>query len=84
MLEIVERLERGAQERIELRAEGKAGVDLLRTIPRFGTMTATAVLAAIDGVERFTRGKQLGAYFRLVPIVQSSGETVRHGSITKR
>lgn len=59
------------------------GVALLRTIPGVGPRTAEAVVAYIDNPDRFTHGKQVGAYFGLVPTLDASAATRRLGHISR-
>jgi hypothetical protein len=47
-----------------------------------GNRTAEAVVAYIDNIKRFSRNKQLGSYFGLVPCQDASGERNRLGHIT--
>jgi len=56
----------------------------LRTIPGVGPRTAEILVACIDDPHRFTDGRQVSAYFGLVPRQYQSGETDRNGRITKR
>jgi transposase len=56
----------------------------LRTIPGVGPRTAEILLACIDDPHRFENGRQVSAYFGLVPKQHQSGETDRNGRITKR
>lgn len=58
-------------------------VALLRTIPGVGPRTAEAIVAYIDKPDRFSKAKQVGAYFGLVPSQDQSGKTNRLGHITK-
>ena len=66
---------------LDLRAKTHPGVHLLRTIPGVGLRTAEAVVAYIDQPRRFSRVKQVGSYFGLVPCEDTS---VKHrlGHIT--
>jgi len=64
-------------------ADRHPGVSLLRTVPGIGPRTAEALLAYIDDVKRFTRVKQVGCYFGLVPCQDSSGDINRLGHITR-
>jgi transposase len=59
------------------------GITLLRTIPGVGIRTAEAVLAYVDDIKRFSRTKQVGSYFGLVPCQDSSAERNRLGHITR-
>jgi transposase len=56
----------------------------LQTIPGVGLRTAEAIVAFLDDPRRFARGKQVGAYFGLVPSQDQSGGTNRLGHITRR
>ena len=56
----------------------------LRTIPGVGPRTAEILVACIDDAQRFQNGRQVAAYFGLVPRQYQSGETDRNGRITKR
>lgn len=59
------------------------GVQLLMTIPGVGMRTAEAFVAYVDDVRRFSRGKQVGSYFGLVPCQDSSAGVNRLGHITR-
>lgn len=56
----------------------------LLTIPGIGPITATAMMAAVGDPHVFTRGRQLSAYFGLVPRHVASGHTTRLLGISKR
>lgn len=56
----------------------------IRTIPGVGPRTAEILVACIDDPHRFNNGRQVSAYFGLVPRQFQSGETDRNGRITKR
>jgi transposase len=53
------------------------------TIPGCGEISAWTIRAYTDDIRRFARAKKYAAYAGLVPWVQNSNETVRHGKITK-
>lgn len=55
----------------------------VQTLPGVGPRTAEALVVAIDKPERFRGPKQVSAYFGMVPRVYQSGDTLRHGRITK-
>lgn len=59
-------------------------VELLKTIPGVGLITAATIRAFTDDIGRFDNAKQYAAYTGLVPWVQNSNETIHHGHITKR
>ncbi len=55
----------------------------LQTAPGIGPLVAAAILAFIGDPKRFRRGKDVAAYAGLVPRVYQSGNSCRHGRITK-
>lgn len=59
------------------------GVALLRSIQGVGPRTAEAVVAYIDDPQRFSRTRQIGSYFGLVPRQDASASKNRLGHITK-
>jgi transposase len=87
---LVEELESvaGALRRLEKALDGEAranpGVVLLRTIPGVGARTAEAVVAYMDEPHRFGRSDRVGAYFGLVPCLDSSAGKDRYGHITRQ
>ena len=70
----------------KLEAIGKSDprIQRIRTIPGVGPRTAEILVACIDDPHRFKNGRQVSAYFGLVPRQYQSGETDRNGRITKR
>jgi len=70
----------------KLEAIGKMDprIQRVRTIPGVGPRTAEILVACIDDPNRFQNGRQVSAYFGLVPRQYQSGETDRNGRITKR
>jgi len=68
---------------VEHLAAHDARVQRLRTVPSIGPVTATAVVATLDDVQRVRHAHQVEAYLGLVPRERSSGETQRRGHITK-
>ena len=65
-------------------AAGDPVVTRLRTAPGMGPVTAVALVATLDAVERFPSAHQVEAYLGLVPSEQSSGERQHRGRITKQ
>jgi transposase len=87
LLEIIEGLEKQVKEleRILLSlVEEDRMVELIRSIPGAGLITAASIRAHIDDIKRFQSYKQLSAYAGLVPRVQCSDTTEHYGRITKR
>ena len=70
----------------KLEAIGKSDprIQRVRTIPGVGPRTAEILVACIDDPNRFANGRQVSAYFGLIPRKYQSGETDRNGRITKR
>lgn len=57
---------------------------LLTTIPGVSYISALTIIAEIGDVKRFPCAKKLMGYAGLVPSTYSSGDTVRHGKITRQ
>ena len=53
------------------------------TVPGVGPITAVAFLPTIDDPERFKHARAVGPYLGLTPTRYQSGETDRHGRISK-
>ena len=70
--------------RLEELGKNDERIKRLRTIPGVGPRTAEILVACIDDPHRFKNGRQVSAYFGLVPRQYQSGETDRNGRITKR
>jgi transposase len=70
----------------KLEAIGKqdSRIQRIQTIPGVGPRTAEILVACLDDPHRFKNGRQVSAYFGLVPRQFQSGETDRNGRITKR
>lgn len=69
---------------LEVIAKKDPRIIRLMTIPGVGRKTAEALVASIDDPHRFKNGRQVSAYFGLVPKQFQSGEMDRNGRITKR
>ena len=74
---------RRVEKELNQRADAHPGVALLKTIPGVGVRTAEAVVAHLDDVSRFSRNKQVGSYFGLVPCQDASAGRDRLGHITR-
>jgi transposase len=63
----------------------KSNADSLRlaTIPQFGPILSSALLATVGEAKRFNSGRQFAAWIGLVPAQNSTGGKQRLGSITK-
>jgi transposase len=70
--------------KLELIGKSDPRIQRIRTIPGVGPRTAEILVACIDDPHRFKNGRQVSAYFGLVPRQYQSGETDRNGRITKR
>ena len=82
-LAMFERQVKRAEKELERYSLDNPAVALLRTIPGVGIRTAEAVVAYLDDPTRFTRSKQIGSYFGLVPSQDQSGSMNRLGHITR-
>jgi len=58
-------------------------VDILKSIPGVGVLTAMELLVELQDIRRFARPEQLAAYVGLTPSQYSSGDKIRMGRITK-
>jgi transposase len=72
-----------ADSRIKTIVRGDVVVQRLCTVPGVGPITATAFVATIDTIDRFSGAHQVESYLGLVPSERSSGEQQRKGRITK-
>lgn len=72
-----------AERRLDERARLDSRVALLRTIPGVGPRLAEIVVVMIDDPHRFSRGKEVACYAGLTPRQYQSGESDRHGRISR-
>lgn len=72
-----------ADRRIAALLDDDAIVRLLATAPSIGPITASAVVATVDAIDRFETAHRFEAFLGLVPGERSSGEKRRIGRITK-
>jgi transposase len=68
---------------IEKAAKESSVAQTLMTVPGVGAVTAMAYVATVDSPERFSKGKDVGAYLGLTPRRYQSGEVDRVGRISK-
>ncbi len=70
----------------ELEERGKSlkGHRNITSIKGIGNKSASILLSVIGDVSNFPSRKQLDSYFGIVPKVRNSGDTVRHGHISKQ
>jgi len=69
---------------VEQQAQQDARVQLLRTHPGVGPITALAFVLVVGDVRRFRRSKKLASYLGLIPREDSSGSRRRLGAISKQ
>lgn len=72
-----------AEEQLDAIAKADPRVALLRTIPGVGPRLSEAIVALLDRPERFHKASEVSAYIGMVPKQFDSGESERHGRITK-
>jgi transposase len=69
--------------RIEKITELDEDVQLLKTIPGVGAVTALTFKLEIDDPSRFKKSRSVGAYAGMTPKQYSSGESQKQGAISK-
>lgn len=72
-----------AEEQVEKMVASHPQAKLLTSIPGISYVSALTIIAEIGDINRFPSAKQLMGYAGLVPSTYSSGDTTRHGRITK-
>ena len=60
------------------------GVELLKTVPGIGVLTAMKIMTELDTIYRFPNLNKLCAYIGLIPMTKSSGQKEIIGDITSR
>jgi transposase len=70
-------------QRIEKITESDEDVQLFKTIPGVGSVTALTFKLEIDDPTRFKKSRSVGAYVGMTPRQYSSGETQKQGGISK-
>ena len=61
----------------------KKEIELLKTMPGVGEVSATLIMSEIVNIKRFETPKKLCGHAGIVPSVYQSGSTERYGGITK-
>lgn len=85
-IEQTERRLRALDKEIEKAAElplYREHVAWLRCFRGIDTTVATIFVAELHGIDRFESPRELAAYLGLVPSLHASGDSARHGKITK-
>ncbi|HCC49688.1 MAG: hypothetical protein A2445_01445 [Candidatus Jacksonbacteria bacterium RIFOXYC2_FULL_44_29] len=72
-----------AEQRVEQLVIEQPAAKLLISISGISYVSALTIMGEIGDIKRFPSAKQLMGYAGLVPSTYSSGDTVRHGRITK-
>jgi transposase len=65
------------------RLDGDWDMHLLMSIPGVGFITAATLVAELGDWRRFSRAKQVSAYFGIVPTVRASASVAHYGRITR-
>jgi transposase len=82
--EQITRLEEAMQHLVDQQADVGQQVDLLRTVPGYGFITAVSVVAETAGFAHLENGAQIAAYAGIAPAPFESGSSVqRRGRISK-
>lgn len=72
------------EETLVNKGKNMKGFKNITSIKGIGEKSGTILLSVIGDINDFKSRKQLDAYFGIVPRVNNSNETIRHGRITKR
>lgn len=72
------------EKRIEQLFKSNEMCKKIEKIPGIGKLTATAILASVGNAREFKNGRQMAAWFGLVPRQNSTGGKTRLGGISKR
>ena len=87
MIEIIEQMSQSVkliEKQLSELTKDDEMVSRLMTIRGCGKITAWIIRSYTEDIGRFASAKKYAAFCGLVPWVQDSNETVRHGRITKR
>ncbi len=79
-----EHLQTANELRKHCRIHFKKDYYLLKSIPGIGGYLASALLAELGDIRRFTNEKQFSSYIGMVPAIHNSGDTERNTGITPR
>ena len=82
-LELYEKRIKVLENQMEKESEGDEEITRLQNVPGVGPKVSFAFVSHVAH-ERFENSSQVSNYLGLVPRVYISGDTVRHGHITKR
>lgn len=80
----LEKRVRACEAQLEALAKQMPEVQLLKTIPGIGLLTATALVAFVGDPRRFKTGRHFASYLGLTPRERSSGKIRRLGRISKQ
>lgn len=83
ILELDTRIEK-LEKQLREQAKQRPAVQRLMAVPGIGLLIATALVAAVGGMEAFRDGRHLAAWLGLTPKESSSGNRRRLGRISKR
>jgi len=72
------------EEKIKEKGKGLKGGKNLQSITGIGELSSAIILSNIEEIKDFENEKKLSAYAGLVPRVYDSGDSIKHGRITKR
>jgi len=73
-----------SNEIVEILCKENPQANLLTSMPGVGYYSALLIMSEIADIRRFKSPKQLCSYAGLVPSTYQSGQTLRHGRITKQ
>lgn len=80
----LEDIEREIRDYIKKFSELQGRYVILQSIPGIGSIVAATIISETADILRFTSAGQICCYAGLAPRVSQSGETIRHGHISKQ
>ena len=83
LLEFIDRQIGGLEKELTKIAHEDRQAQRMMTIPGVGAVSAVAISCWIGEIGRFSNAKKLASYFGLAPRVRQSGDSERHGHVTK-
>jgi transposase len=83
-LELLDKQRDEYDQKLEDWAVGDQRVQLVRSIPGVGTVTAATIVAVLDDPRRFRTRRQVASYVGLTPRRYQSGQMDHQGRISKR
>lgn len=84
IMDFIDKKVEESEEIVEILCKKNPQARLLTSMPGIGHYSALLIMSEIADIRRFKKPKQLCSYAGLVPSTYQSGNTLRHGRITKQ